>query len=261
VLRLVDQDPKRRAACEPDAMAEAIDLLRAAAPYEAPVGRKQRVRAALLARAARRAPLPWLRTAVVIAVVIGCGAFASASFGHLPAWMRRAYERLVPSAAAPSPALASAARERRTHLLRPPQLEALPALEAAPAPQPASGRARPVVRVTTRVAPVRRHDLAIQRPRPVVTEEAQEQTAAVLVAMQALRRDRDPVRARALAGAYLARHPNGAMAEEALAISIEAAADHRDPDAAELAGRYIARYPNGPFRNLARQTVASQPRD
>src|SRR5262245_30918215 len=107
--RLLDHDPRRLEAHEPDAP-PALDLLRAAAPYQPPPGRKQRVRAALLARAPRRAPL-LLRPVVVMGVLVGCGAIASAALGgHWPAWVRRAYERLLP-AAAPSAVVASAARD------------------------------------------------------------------------------------------------------------------------------------------------------
>jgi hypothetical protein len=111
----------------------------------------------------------------------------------------------------------------------------------------------------SRVAtPARRHDLAAPRVRPAAApDDAREQTGPVLAAMQALRRDHDPVRARALLDAYLERHPNGALAEEALAISIEAAAAHHDADAPDLASRYLARYPTGPFSRLARQMLAA----
>ena len=56
------------------------------------------------------------------------------------------------------------------------------------------------------------------------------------------------MRARALLARYLGRHPNGALAEEALALSIEAAVAHHDADAAALGARYLQRYPAGPFR-------------
>jgi outer membrane protein assembly factor BamD (BamD/ComL family) len=72
--------------------------------------------------------------------------------------------------------------------------------------------------------------------------------------MRALRLDHDPVRARVLLSRYLERHPGGALAEEALAMSIEAAVAHHDPDAAALGARYLKLYPNGPFHTWARQT-------
>ena len=75
----------------------------------------------------------------------------------------------------------------------------------------------------------------------------------MLEGMRALRLDQDPVRARALLARYLDRHPNGALAEEALALSIEAAMAHHDADAAALAVHYFRRYPAGPFCALARE--------
>ncbi|HEY4185340.1 MAG TPA: hypothetical protein VGP07_09740 [Polyangia bacterium] len=50
---------------------------------------------------------------------------------------------------------------------------------------------------------------------------------------------------------YLEQHPDGTLAEEALALSIEAAVAHRDADAAELGRRYLRRYPAGRFTALA----------
>ena len=69
--------------------------------------------------------------------------------------------------------------------------------------------------------------------------------------MRALRLDHDPVRARTLLARYLERRPNGALAEEALALTIEAAVAHHDGDAAALGARYLRRYPAGPFTELA----------
>jgi outer membrane protein assembly factor BamD (BamD/ComL family) len=63
------------------------------------------------------------------------------------------------------------------------------------------------------------------------------------------------VRARALLTRYLSRYPNGTLAEEALAMSIEAANVHRDGDAAALARRYLRLYPAGHFAVLVRQTL------
>jgi hypothetical protein len=65
--------------------------------------------------------------------------------------------------------------------------------------------------------------------------------------------DHDPARARGLLDRYLERRPNGALAEEALALTIEAALAHRDGDAAALGTLYLRRYPSGPFRALALQ--------
>ena len=86
-------------------------------------------------------------------------------------------------------------------------------------------------------------------------DTSEEDAALALAALTALRRDHDPVRARAMVDAYLRAQPDGAMAEEALAIAIEAAAAHHDADAKTLAARYLSLYPSGTFRALARKTL------
>jgi len=73
----------------------------------------------------------------------------------------------------------------------------------------------------------------------------------VLEGMRALRSEGNPVRARELLARYLEGHQDGPLAEEALALSIEAAVAHRDADAGELGGRYLRQYPGGRFTALA----------
>jgi len=46
------------------------------------------------------------------------------------------------------------------------------------------------------------------------------------------------------------------LVEDALALSIEAAAARKDPRAAEYARRYLARYPSGRFRGMAERVLA-----
>jgi hypothetical protein len=74
--------------------------------------------------------------------------------------------------------------------------------------------------------------------------------------MRALRVERNPVRARALLARYLGEHPKGSLAEEALAMSIEAAIADHDADVTALAARYLRLYPQGSFQALARQALA-----
>jgi hypothetical protein len=228
----------------------AVDLLRSSTPYRAPAGRKQRVKLSLGQFAAHRAPR-FLRPAIVGGMLIGCGAFASAALGHWPGWIARAYDRWV----TPSPAVAAApASEARRHArgqrMDEASAPAVPTVELAVAEPPTIA---PAIAPTVAPAPAReplppraRH----AAPPPAVGEDP----SAVLEAMRALRLDHDPVRARVLLGRYLERHPGGALAEEALAMSIEAAVAHHDPDAAVLGARYLRLYPTGPFHTLAGQT-------
>jgi outer membrane protein assembly factor BamD (BamD/ComL family) len=97
--------------------------------------------------------------------------------------------------------------------------------------------------------PVTRH---AERPR------AGEDPSQVAEAVRALRKQGDPVRAQALLDQYLRQNPRGALSEDALALSIEAAAARKDPRAAEHARRYLARYPNGRFRALAERVLAAR---
>jgi hypothetical protein len=78
----------------------------------------------------------------------------------------------------------------------------------------------------------------------------------VLSAVRALRVERRIGRARSLLADYLRRFPDGSLAEDALALQIEAATADRDRIAArELAARYLREYPTGRFRSAAGQAL------
>ncbi len=83
-----------------------------------------------------------------------------------------------------------------------------------------------------------------------------EDPSQVAEAVRALRKQGDAARAQALLDQYLRTNPHGALAEDALALSIEAAAARKDPRAADYARRYLARYPNGRFKGVAERALA-----
>ena len=286
----------------------AVGLLRRSAPHRAPVGRKHRVRLAL-GQGGRRRALPLLRTAIAGAVLVGCGAAASAALGRWPEIVE-AYHRLLapPSSSAIAGAEARSRRPAAGQPARPtssPESVATP-VEPAPseaaAPEPlaapvgsapaaslpaspglrgparsamtraslhgssASWRPRrashaPVAMAATTTTPPPRPTLkasgappagsAAPSPRTEMTED----TTPVLEAMRALRVEANPTRARRLLAGYLERYPSGSLAEEALAMSIEAAVAHGDGDATTLARKYVRRYPSGHFSALARRTL------
>jgi type IV secretory pathway VirB10-like protein len=85
---------------------------------------------------------------------------------------------------------------------------------------------------------------------------AGEDPSQVAEAVRALRKQGDAARAQQLLDQYLRTNPRGALAEDALALSIEAAAARKDPRAADYARRYLARYPNGRFRKVAERALA-----
>jgi hypothetical protein len=250
-----------------------LGLVRSTGPYKSPPGRKQRVLLSLgRAHVPRRGPLI-LRPAIVAGVLIGCGAFASAALGPWRGWVGRAYERLVPS----TERVAETPARARTHRLvaghagvvaghagavatqvsaaAPPAESAPPLASGPPSALPPS--ASPPSGTTLHV----RHAAPLSSARQEVRgrEEArdhdmqEQETQIVLAGMRALRVDHDPAHARGLLARYLERRPNGALAEEALALTIEAAVAHHDSDAAALGARYLRRYPAGPFRALALQ--------
>lgn len=248
-------------AAEPSA-AWALGLLRGAEPYRAPAGRKQRVQLRLGHAPRRTAPLV-LRLAVMAFVLCGFAAVVSAALGHWPDWMAHAYERVVgepPAGRAPVLARGRAARHASpSSALAPPAEQAppaeiaVPAAEASPAPAVVAAPGERRASHDAIASPRTRRPAAA--PVPPTSEDA----SAVAAAMRALRVEKDPARARGLLSRYLAEHPNGALAEEALAMSIEAAIAHHDTDVAALAGRYLRLYPQGSFQTLARNAVVAQP--
>ncbi len=279
------------------AQAWAIDLLRRTPPHRPPQGRKQRVRVGL-SQADRRRRRFVLRPAIAFAVLVGCGAVASAALGRWPALVSDAYHRLLgPAASAPSvrtsegrAARAPVARALASDLAAPALAVGSPSdeLAAAAAPPaagtpatgalgepaatglPASGPARGVTvrpaRGTRRAPSSSAAILAARaaRARDTRTVDARARHAAaamtddtgpVVEAMRALRVERNPGRARELLALYLDEYPDGTLAEEALAMSIEAANARRDGDADSLARKYLRLYPAGHFSKLARQTL------
>jgi hypothetical protein len=116
----------------------------------------------------------------------------------------------------------------------PPAAQALPP-EPAPPPEPSLE------------PPTAKHEAKLR---------AGEDPSQVAEAVRALRKQGDAARAQALLDQYLRANPHGALAEDALALSIEAAAARKDPRAADYARRYLARYPNGRFRSMAERALS-----
>jgi hypothetical protein len=124
-----------------------------------------------------------------------------------------------------------------------------PALVSAVAPPAA---AQPVAASSVE-SPTPKAERASERQRE--RGRAGEDPSQVAEAVRALRKQGDPARAQALLERYLRENPRGALAEDALALAIEAAAARKDPRAADYARRYLARYPGGRFRSLAERTL------
>ncbi len=80
---------------------------------------------------------------------------------------------------------------------------------------------------------------------------------AVLVqrAVEALRHSNNPGQAAALLKEYRLKAPSGALAEEALALSIEVAVAQGSAQARVYAAQYLKSYPRGRFRSLAESAL------
>ena len=131
-----------------------------------------------------------------------------------------------------------------------------PAVGIVSASASASGSAPPEAPATPPAAsaPAASHgtsaDAADRRP-----PEAEDPTP-VLEAIRALRTQRDADRANALLSKYLRANPNGVLAEDALALSVESAiARHDAGAAAEWAHRYLARFPHGRYQSFAAEAA------
>ncbi len=218
--------------------ARAVELIESMDSVRFPVGRKQRLLLSL-GRGSVKQRWTWLRPVVVGVVLLG-GAAASAALTGWPARLMRSLESPV-----------SPKAESRS-VTRPPTVHTAPTIRPTVVVEALSVTAPP----PPSSAPVRRSPMEA-RPRRPQAEPPSDDPSLLVGATHALRVDRDPELARALAKRYLDRQPRGALADEALAISIEAAIDHHDADAAALSARYLAQFPHGSFRALAERTLAS----
>jgi hypothetical protein len=178
-------------------------------------------------------------------ILLSGGAIASAALTHWPTIIIRHYQR-VAERMTPTVAI----RELVASRTSPPTADTT-------VPEPASTLAPISSPMTRQPAGSGGGAPESVRSKRTTTPSHGEDPSLVAEAMRALRLDHAPVRARALAAAYLARHPRGALAEEALAISIEAAVEHRDPDARQLGAGYLKAHPTGQLRWLAERALAS----
>jgi hypothetical protein len=219
VERLIDQ----KAFSSPEE-AQLRDLVQASRGVGLSEESKREVYASVLQRRQTRPSHRFLvlRPAVVFTVLlVAAGATAAATIGQR--WIAR-QTRPAPASRAIEP--------------------------AAPPPR----HVGPRVETTAPEAPVEIPAVAEpdnRKQRPGRVRARSEDPSQVVAAVKALRQQRDPERAARLLAEYLTTHPRGALAEEALALSIEAAAARRDPAASEFARRYLKEYPTGRFRRTA----------
>ena len=244
-------------------LARAAELVASVPAMVESEARKQRVRSAVLASGTGRAWLPLLlRPSVVLVFLLLAGAVAAATLAR--SFLTRPQRELGGPSEIPvektrpvsSPSPIPEAREEPPAVVEEKSglPEVVPPAVSAPS-RPASSPARasrpaiqPAGQPTLAAQPPK--EPAPEAPAPTKAAPAQE-TAVVMAAVRALRREHDPARAGLLLDDYLRRYPNGVLAEEALALAIEAASARGDVRAAALARMYLARYPQGRFQHAA----------
>jgi hypothetical protein len=233
-------------------LARGIDMVRSTAATSPMPMARRRVWAAIeyqAGRARMRTPrLSRLRAFALIAALVLLGGTAGAVIGHrrMGDLMGRFLNPVRPNASGEGSSARPRPRPRRTasrdatpRAVAPaPDAEAPAASELVPAP---SGAQRH--RARTRSSRIVEAELA---PSPATLRDGQ-----VLDAMVALRRDHDAARAQDLLARYLAGPSRGALREEALVLSIEAAEARGDgPRVDTLVQQYRASYPKGRFRSF-----------
>ncbi len=191
------------------------------------------------------------RLALLPLALILASAVAGAATLPGPGWLR---------------SLASWARPARPSLAAPPVLTPVSrpadsdATSRSPAPSQASvmggapavaSSARPAAPTSVRTA-----------GRGVRSDaDAADESALVVEAVRALRRDRDPRRAAELAEQVLQRFPHGAQVEEAMAVAMEASSVDGDAAGARhWAERYLQSFASGRFADRARDVLSAPPR-
>jgi hypothetical protein len=182
----------------------------------------------------------------VIAGLVLCGAtVASATMPQL--WKRLAPASVTETAPAVVTIDTKAAPRRAPPVAPPVPVELSDSMGNAIAPPeaPNSPPSGSVIRKST-----------VAKSRTAVAEPIDSLGSGALM-VEAIRERRagNLARARELASEYRTKNPSGALHEEALALSMEAAAALGDDDAPQLARLYLQRYPRGPFRAQAQRVV------
>ena len=206
------------------AEAQLIDLIASAEPVSvSELGKKRSLGAVYHRHQQRRRTTRFaMRLAMAAGVLLVAGAATAAVFGVR--W--RAHPVPAPEIVALAPAPHHIARP-----LRAPVAEVPAPPEEAPAPAPVP---------------------SVHHARVVHSEDP----SLVVSAIQALRQDHDPGRASRLLAGYLRTYPRGALVEEAVALSFEAADARKSPSATAFAQRYLRDYPQGRFRVAAERVLA-----
>lgn len=236
--------------------AEAIALLRSIQSYHPTAGMKQRVRMRLVLRAGTR-PVRFFRPAVFVGLLL-VAAGASAAIGGAFVVSTQGIRSATRSEVTMAPRLPILRVPRSIAEYAPDVSTTVPTVRSDDLPlaleidAPSRLSARPPDVNRTQAAARAAETIGPNEPgKPAEVAKPSEDVKLVFDAMQALRRDGQPDVASRQLEEYLRRYPVGTLAEEALALSIEAANVRGDARAKELANKYLSRYPSGRFRKAA----------
>jgi len=213
--------------------ATASELLRALPPRAVSLQLKRRVRERLLEGRAKPGLSPPLRPALATTALIVAGG-AAAAIGHA-----RLSHPKPGGAAEPRLAMASALPSAPSAILSP----------AQQSPPPASAAASPI--------PEPRHADARANGARTSDKSVLSEASLVYGAAKALHSAGDLARAAQLLDEYGRHYPHGALAEEALALTLDLSLARGDGRAGRLAQRYLVQYPNGHFRAKAERVLAT----
>ena len=191
-----------------------------------------------------------LGLAFVVALVLASAVAGAATLSG-PGWLRSLASWALPSRP-PSP----------SPTVRVPIGRATGAEDASPSGAPSPLDLPPVVTAAANSsAPVNAPPPAAAAKSVRAIAATADESALVVDAVRALRRDHDARRAEELAEEVLQRYPHGVQREEAMAVAMEAAIANGDTTAARRgAERYLEAYGAGRFADRARDVLAATPR-
>lgn len=245
--RLLELEPSDNELAEP-ALREARRMLSAVRPVEVSLARLERVRSRIDAAptqpVVRVLPRPLFALAAA-AVFIGGAAFALLAGGP---WSN-ARPAASTAVSSPSP-MASSPALRAPNVSASSGTEPLAAERARGAAVPTASASQPPA-ASSAVAEWR---APAHGPTPTVESPTANDVARIHAAAKALRSERDPARAAQL----LEGVRGGPLAEEVLALRLEAAVARHDGSAQALARRYLAAYPKGRYRALASSALSTR---
>ncbi|HMI89936.1 MAG TPA: hypothetical protein VK509_01170 [Polyangiales bacterium] len=220
-------------------------------------------------RITRAQPARWQRVArhgTLASLLLAGTAMASVGMG-VYAWLEVQSDAKVGTEREAASTRSAVLHGHASKSSAPPVPEAQKSALESPIPQPGVGLQVVDPLPRTGGASAHKRSSAAMRAKPLVVptrdpsslRDQAEDPSQIVEALRALRRERDPQRAQRLLDHYLALHRDGAFAEDALALAIEAASVQGDPEAHSYARRYLAQFPAGRFRALAERALARAP--